>query len=390
MAMRRATKPRAPDHVQPSRMVRRLNSRGDKVLTTIRPNSCRRPLFALILAIACQPARQAPQIAAPVWKAVPPSDTALQAAVASPDGRRVAVLTVAGELVVWQVAPRRELARWVVPGPMPIHSYSGTFPLVFDDAGEVLALGGEDGRVRVWRVDPPEAVAAFVPMPPGTIRVRANGDSAHYFGRFPHSAIAFAPGRPLLAVGGSDGSVTLWDFLRGVPVDSARVVDDEEHSVPIYKLAFSPVDGSLLVADWNGVIRRFQPGTWRERWRVATARRGPTLLAASSTGTLLAYAGISDTVSVLNASTGEEICQVEIQGASSASFADSDYLAVGDGRSGVTVMDPRDCRSVRLTPMLAGTVRGVWFTSRCAGVVAALNVSPKLYELKLPAGWARC
>jgi hypothetical protein len=146
------------------------------VITT-RSNSRRRPLYALILAMACQPARQPPAVTAPVWKPVPPSDTALQTALASPDGRRVAMLTVAGELVVWQVAPRRELARWLVPGPMPIHSYHGTFPLVFDDVGELLALGGDDGRVRVWRVDPPEAVATFVPLPPGAIRLRPNGDS---------------------------------------------------------------------------------------------------------------------------------------------------------------------------------------------------------------------
>jgi WD40 repeat protein len=340
--------------------------------------------------MACQPARQMPAVAAPVWKAVPPSDTTLQTALASPDGRRVAMLTAAGELVVWQVAPRRELARWLVPGPMPVHAYFGTFPLVFDDAGELLAMGGDDGRVRVWRVDPPEAVATFVPLPPGTIRIRPNGDSVNFLGVSPSTVIAFAPGRPLLAVGGPLGDVALWDLRRGLAVDSTWVADSATVLDKVYKLAFSPDDGSLLAATSDGVIRRFQPDGWRERWRLATRQKGPMLLAVSRTGTLIAYAGIPDTVSVLDASTGAERCQVEIRYPSSAAFGGHDYLVIGDGRSGVTVIDPRDCRSVRLKPELAGTVRGVWIIPDCSGVVAALNVSPQLFELKLPPGWPRC
>jgi hypothetical protein len=97
-----------------------------------------------------------------------------------------------------------------------------------------------------------------------------------------------------------------------------------------------------------------------------------------------------DTVTVLDASRPAQLCQVEIRYPSSAAFGGHDYLAVGDGRSGVMVIETRDCRSVRLKPQLAGTVKGVWFTPDCSSVIAALNVSPKLFELKMPAGWPRC
>jgi WD40 repeat protein len=301
------------------------------------------------------------------------------------------VLSAAGELVVWQLAPHRELARWIVPGPMPLHAHHGSFPVAFNDAGDLVAVGGIDGRVRVWRVDPLQEVASFVPLPPGLVRVRSDGDSMNYSGIWTVEALAFAPGRPLLAVGGSDGLLKLWDVRSSVAVDSAWMMDSAGSPIGVGKLAFDPQNASLLVATWDGVIRRFNAGTWREQSRLTTGQEYPRVLALSGSSPLLAYSGNKDTVSVFDGGTGRELCRVRIEGAGSAAFAFGlNHLVVGDGRSGVTLIDPLGCRSVPLHPTLAGSVTGVWFTPDCRSVVAALNVSPRLFELRLPAGWARC
>src|SRR5262249_53865525 len=66
--------------------------------------------------------------------------------------------------------------------------------LAFSDDGAVLATGGSDGSVKLWRVSSGQALATL------------NGHSD------PVRALAFAPNRQTLASGGDDSRVVLWDL----------------------------------------------------------------------------------------------------------------------------------------------------------------------------------
>jgi len=96
----------------------------------------------------------------------------------------------------------------------------------FSPDGLRLAIGGEDGRLRMWTV---EGGPAFQPV------------QAH---DGPITCLAFRPDGTALATGGKDGGVRLWNTYNGRPVLDLPVGVD---APAVLSLAFSP-DGRLLAA----------------------------------------------------------------------------------------------------------------------------------------------
>lgn len=98
--------------------------------------------------------------------------------------------------------------------------------------GSVLALAGADGKVRVWRRDDAgqfSRASVAVGDPEGGLLF----------------ASAFSPDRRLLAVGGINGEVRLFDVANPAVPWQVAVLDEPESAVQ--SLAFSP-DGTTLAA----------------------------------------------------------------------------------------------------------------------------------------------
>ncbi len=100
-----------------------------------------------------------------------------------------------------------------------------------------------------------------------------------------------SPDSDLLAAGGSDGSVTLWDLASGNPV---RVF--HAHSGAVWAVAFSPDSHHLASAGSDGAIRLWDPATGqpthtlhghtRAVWAVAFSPDGHHLASASDDGAI--------------------------------------------------------------------------------------------------------
>ncbi|WP_437289842.1 HEAT repeat domain-containing protein [Sorangium sp. So ce406] len=171
------------------------------------------------------------------------------AVAAAPDGARLATVGVDGALRVWRVGGGAGS-----PAPPPgtaaeISSFAlSTAPLravAFDPAGELVAVAGDDGIVRVI-----------------TLSTGAQRDMPGHEG--PVAALAFTPRDGRLASGGDDGTVRLW-YLVGDVECEVRGADGSGHAGGVRALLCLPTpppqeDGKeagdrLVSAGVDGAIR---------------------------------------------------------------------------------------------------------------------------------------
>ncbi|MER5468258.1 hypothetical protein ABZX90_17025 [Streptomyces sp. NPDC002935] len=113
---------------------------------------------------------------------------------------------------------------------------------VFSPEGSVLAVGSDDGTVRLWRspMNSPQRPAATLPM-------REDGQ---YGGAV--NDLAYSPDGRFLAVASSTSTVRIWDVSKPErPV--ALAAPSREHAVT--RLAFNPVGNVLAVGSTDGTVQ---------------------------------------------------------------------------------------------------------------------------------------
>ncbi len=143
----------------------------------------------------------------------------------SPDGSLLAVGCDDGNLRLWDVAQGEVLNIWEA------HPDSQVVSVVFSPDGSRLASSGWDGMVRLWDVEAGEEIF--------TLEVATE-------------SLAFSPDGALLAAGGGWDSpaLLLWDAITGEQLAALA-----GHTMSVKSVAFSP-DGSLLASGgWDGTVR---------------------------------------------------------------------------------------------------------------------------------------
>jgi WD40 repeat protein len=118
--------------------------------------------------------------------------------------------------------------------------------LAFDRDGLLLASGGSDGTVRLWKANA------------GTEHGTLEGGAGEV------RAVAFSPDGKLLAAGNRYSTVRVWDVASRKEVNTLA-----GHLGDVWAIAFSP-DGKTLAAadtDWKkpSKIKLWDTTTWRER-----------------------------------------------------------------------------------------------------------------------------
>ncbi|MFI5476871.1 helix-turn-helix domain-containing protein [Streptomyces cacaoi] len=149
----------------------------------------------------------------------------------SGDGRTAAVGTRDGSVQVWR---GRALLHTFTPGRERLQVCA----LDFGTAGTSLAIGGDDGRVRVARIP----AAADGPFPDPTV-LGTHTDEVR--------AVALSPDGAILASGGNDYRVRLWDLRPDRSPHRALPTELSDLTGEVHTLDYAP-DGGLLAASGGG------------------------------------------------------------------------------------------------------------------------------------------
>ncbi|MFJ8916642.1 WD40 repeat domain-containing serine/threonine protein kinase [Amycolatopsis sp. NPDC102389] len=163
--------------------------------------------------------------------------------------------------------------------------HPGVETVAFSPDGKLLASGGGDKTVQLW--NPATGQPIGRPLVGHTKQVLA---------------VAFSPDGRLLASGSADKTVRLWNPATGQAVGEPLT----EHLGPwVRVVAFRP-DGRLLATGGDRTIRLWDPATGQPVGGPLTGHTGSVLaLAFSPDGRLLASASEDKTVRLWNPETGQ-------------------------------------------------------------------------------------
>ncbi|MFM8952678.1 MAG: WD40 repeat domain-containing serine/threonine protein kinase [Planctomycetaceae bacterium] len=273
-----------------------------------------------------------------------PAGETIETFLFSPDGRRIAAVTNLKhrlqEVVIHDTTSGSLVATISRPhelGP-PEFGRSGTL-VAFSPDGRRLATTTLEHDLRVWNIADGSGA--------GTLR----GHTAVV------TALAFSPDGLQIASGAANGGVLLWD-ARSLELEHVRL----GHETAVTTLAFAPDGETLASGEHGGGVRLWSRADAHPLARLPHAE-GMTAVAFSIDGQMLAGApGGHDAVEIWQARRVQRLHELPLAGRTVAELAfspRSDLVAAACRRGGddgdVLVWDARDGR---LLATLGGHVRG--------------------------------